>query len=205
MTNVNELLRNADPLLHEYKLPMDQLQRRRQAILASAAGMSRPVRTRSRQRIAVFAAIVLMTAGVSFLGSRAGWPLVEDVQAAVRFEIRLAEDRPAAGLHEAKVSDSGRSVYLHDEVVVTNGDIASARVVDDNAGGYSISVAFSSSGSGKLSTSTKNHLGKPMAILIDGQVIMAPTLRTPIGSSAMITGKFTKDRAEGIVKGITGQ
>lgn len=205
MTNVNELLRDADPLLREPKLSVDQFQVRRQAILASAVGMNRPVTAQSRPPLAVFAVIVLITVGISFLGSRTGWPLVEDVQAAVRFEIRLAEDRPAAGLHEAKVSDSGRSVYLHDEVVVTNGDISSARVVDDNAGGYGISVVFSSSGSGKLGTSTKARMGKPMAILIDGQVIMAPTLRTPIGSSAMITGKFSKERAERIVKGIVGQ
>ena len=65
----------------------------------------------------------------SFLGSRVWSLFVSDLQAAVRFEVRLAEDRPAPGLREAKVSGSDRSVYLHDEVIVTNSDIAAARVI----------------------------------------------------------------------------
>jgi hypothetical protein len=36
----------------------------------------------------------------------------------------------------------------------------------------------------------------------DGQVVMAPTLRSPIGSSAVITGKFTKAEAERIANGL---
>ena len=41
-----------------------------------------------------------------------------------------------------------------------------------------------------------------MAILIDGQVVMAPVLRTPISASAVVTGNFTKAEAERIVNGI---
>jgi hypothetical protein len=49
----------------------------------------------------------------------------------------LVEDKPAPGLQQAKVSGSDRLVYLHDEVIVTNADIADARIVQ----GSNLSVA----------------------------------------------------------------
>ena len=70
-----------------------------------------------------------MVIAASFLGTFV-WSLFNsDLQAAIRFEVRLAEDKPAPGLREAKLSGSDRSVYLHDEVIVTNSDIAAARAV----------------------------------------------------------------------------
>jgi len=41
-----------------------------------------------------------------------------------------------------------------------------------------------------------------MAVLLDGQVVMAPVLRTSIGASARISGNFTRAQAQRIVKGI---
>ena len=41
-----------------------------------------------------------------------------------------------------------------------------------------------------------------MAILIDGEVVMAPTVRVPIGASAVISGDFSKAEAERIINGI---
>jgi preprotein translocase subunit SecD len=151
--------------------------------------------------LAAFAVIVIV--GL-FLGERMWSPVIRDVQAAVRFEVRLAEDGPAPGLREAKVSGTDRSIYLHDEVVVTNGDISAARSVPVG-GEYNIIVEFNASGAGKMRVATGEHIGKPVAILLDGQVIMAPVLRSPIDTSAEITGNFTKADAERIVKGITGR
>src|SRR5690242_7835703 len=45
------------------------------------------------------------------------------------FEMRLAETMPAAGLTEAQVEGSPEKVYLHREAIVTNADVAEARVV----------------------------------------------------------------------------
>jgi preprotein translocase subunit SecD len=144
-----------------------------------------------------------MVIAASFLGALVWSMFISDLQAAIRFEVRLAEDRPASGLHEAKVSGSHRSVYLHDEVIVTNGDIAAARVVQGGGPSqYAISIEFNASGAEKMRAATGNHIGKPVAILLDGQVIMAPLLRTTIGPSAEITGNYTRTQAERIVRGI---
>ena len=53
-----------------------------------------------------------------------------------------------------------------------------------------------------MRAATANHIGKHVAILLDGQVVMAPVIRSPIGAAAEITGNYTKSQAERIVRGI---
>jgi preprotein translocase subunit SecD len=49
---------------------------------------------------------------------------------------------------------------------------------------------------------TAMHLGRPVAILIDGRVVMAPLVRSPVSESAVITGDFTRAEAERIADGM---
>lgn len=206
MKNIRELLQDADPLRHEPTWPAGQRHFRRQAVLAAASGARAPAGAASRSRIAVFVTAVLMVIAASLLGAFVWSLFISDLQAAIRFEVRLAEDRPAPGLREAKVSGSDRSVYLHDEVIVTNSDIAAARVIQlDGPSNYGVSIEFNAAGAKKMRAATANHIGKPVAILFDGQVVMAPILRTPIGASSEITGKFTRTQAESIARRIEMQ
>jgi len=204
MTKINDLLRDADPLRHEPMCPSDQQNLRRAAVRAAASGASEPSRVGSWPRTSVFATFVLAVIVTTFFGSRVWSVFVGDLNAAaIRFEVRLAEDRPARGLREAKVSGSDRSIYLHDEVIVTNSDIAVARVAPGlRPSEYNVVIEFNSSGAEKMSAATANHIGKPIAILLDGRVVMAPVLRTLISASARITGNFTRTQAERLVKGI---
>ena len=206
MKTIRELLEDADPIRHEGPRTVDQLHFRRLAVMEVASGD--PVRTgaRARPRILVLAIIASILIAASVLGSRLWSVFVGDLQAAVRFEVRLAEDTPAPGLRQAKVAGSDRSVYLYDEAVVTNGDIAAARVVQGREpSDYSISIEFNRSGADKMRAATRNHIGRPVAVLLDGQVAMAPVLRSPIDASARITGEFTRAQAERIADGIVGR
>jgi len=202
MKNITELLQDSDPLRHEPEPSSEQRDMQRRAVLAAYTSQGRATATWKSRGIflAVVAAIVI----VGLFGERTWFPVIRDVHAAVRFEVRLAEDQPAPGLHEAKVSGTGRPIYLHDEAVVTNGDISAARAI--RVGNeYNVLVEFNASGAKKMRVATGGHIGKPVAILIDGQVIMAPVLRSAIDTSAEITGNFTKAEAERIVNGIIGK
>ncbi len=203
MKTVKELLQEADPLQHEPTLFSDERESRRQAVLAAASVSRAYVGAQSSPRIAVFAIVALALIVISSLSSRLWLPFVTDVKGAVRFEVRLAEEKRGSGLREAQVSNSGRTVYLHSEVVVDNGDIATARVVQgDNPSQYAVDLKFTKSGAEKMRKATGSHIGKPMAILLDGRVVMAPVVRSPVGDSAVVTGRFTKVEAERIVNGI---
>jgi preprotein translocase subunit SecD len=49
---------------------------------------------------------------------------------------------------------------------------------------------------------TQNHIGRPVAILVDDEVVMAPTVRAAIGERAEINGNYTREEAERVVNGI---
>lgn len=124
------------------------------------------------------------------------------VAAQVRFEVRLAESEPAPGLQVASVGNSGRLVYVHPETVVINDDIAHASVIDNGSAQFSVGVQFLPGGADRMRRATAAHTGRPVVIMLDGVVVMAPTLRSPIGDAAVISGPFTKAEAERIAAGI---
>jgi len=62
-----------------------------------------------------------------------------------------------------------------------------------------VSIQFKESGREKFAKLTKENLGKPIAILLDGMPVTMPTVQTEItNGSAQITGKFTTDEAKAL-------
>lgn len=200
MKDLRQLLKESDPLRHEPEVSAAQRELRRGAILSSASGSAQTHRPRfQRARLLVVPAAVAV---ILLLGSYVWSPVSFEVRAEVRFEVRLAEEKPGPGLREAKVAQSDRSVFLHEEVILTNGDIARAELIEGPDGQFSVSTRFSAEGEQKIRKATAGHIGKPLAILIDDEVVMAPILRSELGGSAMITGDFTREKAERIAKGL---
>jgi preprotein translocase subunit SecD len=124
----------------------------------------------------------------------------------VKFEMRLAEIEPGKGLTVATVEGSNRKIYLHKEAALTNKDIASALVSTDEGNKPAVDVRLTPEGAQKLAKLTEQNSGKPLAIMLGGKVIFAPTIRDTISDGkAVITGNFTKEEAAKIAKGIKGQ
>lgn len=205
MTTVSDLLRDADPLRDEPGRSDDERNRVRAAVLAAAA--NEPQRTapvwRGR-RAALWTALamlaILALAAGSRLWSGAGVTLHA---AAVRFEVRLAETAFAPGLRPAPVVGSDRVVYLHPETIVTNDDILRSVVVANGDGsGFGVAVTLDGAGAEKMRRATASHLNAPLALLVDGDVIAAPTLRSPISESAIVSGNFTETEARRIAEGM---
>jgi len=204
MKSLTELLRDADPLLHEPMTSSEQRDCRRQAMLAAASRGRDRAGTEPRSTVTLLVALAFAMIVVLFLAERMWSPLVGNVYAAVRFEVKLAEEKPAAGLLEAKISGTDRSVYLHPEAIITNSDILRAYVIQvDHSSQFNVGVEFNPSGAEKIRAATAGHVGKPVAILLDGQVVMTPVVREPIGNSAVISDDLSRTEAEKIVKGIT--
>jgi len=202
MKTVKELLNEADPLRHEPPISADRRNASRMAIIAAASAerkteMNAPARF-SRIAIVSIFALVIVFLGSRLMPHRGGF----ESYAFVQFEVRLAEDEPAPGLREAMVSGSGKTVYLHDEVVVNNSDVASAEVSRDENGRPAVSLRLTSQGGSKMGAASGSHLERPMAVLIDGVVVMAPIVKSTVTDYVMITGSMTKEDAERIVNGM---
>lgn len=85
---------------------------------------------------------------------------------------------------------------------ITGKDVASANIAADTLNNWRIELSFSSEGGDKFFEVTRKLApfhGK-MGIFFDNELKSAPTVNEPIaGGSASITGKFTKQEAQGTV------
>lgn len=122
----------------------------------------------------------------------------------VKFEMRLAVETPGEGLIEAQVKGkTDRTIYLYKSSVLDSTDVLSAKVTEKDHG-LQIMVEFSEEGGEKMFDATSNGTGKLLAIVVDGQVIFAPIIRSAVSSSAAISGDFSKPEAERIASLIQG-
>ena len=103
MKPVNEMLREADPLRHE-PMPGEGERDRIRRTMLDASVVPTSASTRLRASVAVMAVVAAILIVIAALGSRTGPQGSTTVYAAVRFEVRLAEDQAGAGLLEAKVA-----------------------------------------------------------------------------------------------------
>jgi preprotein translocase subunit SecD len=122
---------------------------------------------------------------------------------AAKLEIRRAENEPAEGLTEATVPGSKEKVYLHKAAELTNADIAAARATEDTSGKPAVEVTLTKEGAQKMRELSEKQKNKPLAILVNGKLIAAPTVRAVIGEKAVIAGNFTKDDVDKLVKALT--
>ena len=59
-----------------------------------------------------------------------------------------------------------------------------------------VNITFDSEGGSKFARLTQNNVGRPFAIILDGEVLSAPNINEPIlGGSAQISGNFTVESA----------
>jgi preprotein translocase subunit SecD len=121
----------------------------------------------------------------------------------VTIEFRLAEIQPQEGLTETTFDLTGESFYLHDEVLISNDDIAAAEAIVWQ-GQDVVDLKFTESGREKLAQITRQHIKKRMGMLVDGKLVSAPIIQAPIlEGRAVIAGNFTQQEARRVARGIT--
>jgi preprotein translocase subunit SecD len=125
-------------------------------------------------------------------------------KAPAKVEFRLAAKEPANGLTGATIAGTAEKIYLHEEPVLSGKDIAEVRLADDR-GKPAIAIKFTKEGREKMFKVSRENEGKPLAFVVDDEVVSVPVLRSKIGENAIVTGQFTREEAARIVKGIGGK
>jgi SecD-like export protein len=144
---------------------------------------------------------------------------------AVRLEIRLAEFDAGPGLIKSATPDPKLELYLHEQAVATNKDILEARVeqepvpeksdremkvsdrpdYSDSDPSLRIRLKFTQEAAEKIAMATEDHIGKPVAILVDGKMIAYAIVRSAIHDEAVIdpgANGFTRDEVQRIVNAL---
>lgn len=82
--------------------------------------------------------------------------------------------------------------------VMTGDVLADAIAAPNEFGQWRINFTLTSDGSTKFLEYTSSHMGQPMAIVLDGRVLSAPTINGAISNNGEISGQFTQDEAESL-------
>lgn len=142
--------------------------------------------------------LLLLVVSGSSLCSASAEPPAEKEKLTIEF--RRAETAPAEGLKKADVRDSKQTVYLHPQAEVTLADVQEVVAVEDQRREQlAVSITLTRSGAKKMRTMTEGHLGKPLAIVVNGEVVLAPTIKDRLSSRIMISG-LKANEAEELVK-----
>jgi protein-export membrane protein SecD len=87
-------------------------------------------------------------------------------------------------------------ILVRIDPVITSKDIKTARGSMDQNGSPAISFFLTADGGDRFAQATSEHIGRKLAIVLNGTVYSAPTINEKIGSEGMINGKFTQQAAE---------
>ena len=127
----------------------------------------------------------------------------------VQIEFRLAESSPSEGLQEVSIESTAEKLYLHKDVIINNNDTIAARAIPSyTINRFDVEIEFSEEASQRISRITAANIGKRLAILIDGKVIVAPILRSTISRKAVLAGNapsFTKEEADELARKIVAR
>jgi preprotein translocase subunit SecD len=101
-----------------------------------------------------------------------------------------APDTPQAGRFEAVRRLGG----------IRGDNLTDAQVgVDPNTNQYVVNITFDAQGGAKFAKLTRENVGKPFAIILDGKVLSTPIINEPIlGGRAQISGNFTPEAANNL-------
>lgn len=102
-------------------------------------------------------------------------------------EIRAASTSAVTGWLQMS-SPAGDPLWVAPDVRLTSADFARAEARTLGDGGPAVALVLSESGTKKMADLSAAQANKPIALIVDGQVIWAPVVRGAIGNEAILTG-----------------
>ncbi len=119
------------------------------------------------------------------------------------FQFRLVLSAPSAKAEPMTVVQPGadakgtETLYVQKKVLLDQTDLKSASVITNQpAGKPRIQITFTDAGAKRFAKVTHQNVGRRLAIIIDGRLYSAPTIRSEIrGGQAEISGNFSEPEA----------
>lgn len=94
------------------------------------------------------------------------------------------------------LDEPGTFYTIESAPVVTGEELVDAQPAFDQNGRPAVNFRFNTSGARKFGDYTAENIGSPFAIILDDEVVSAPTIQSHIpGGSGIITGRFTVEES----------
>jgi RNA polymerase sigma factor (sigma-70 family) len=119
------------------------------------------------------------------------------------FQFRLVLDAPSAKADPMTVvqpavdAKAAETLYVQKKVLLDQTDLKSASVITNQpAGKLRIDITFTDAGAKRFAKVTHQNIGKRLAIIIDGRLYSAPTIKSEIrDGKAEVSGNFSEAEA----------
>ncbi|WP_299129574.1 protein translocase subunit SecD [uncultured Amaricoccus sp.] len=112
---------------------------------------------------------------------------------------RASDPKAAPGLDNIiypSMNEKGVYYILEKRAVVTGDQLVDSQPAFDQNGRPAVNFRFDPAGGAAFGAYTAANIGKPFAIVLDGQVISAPVIQSHIaGGSGIITGNFSVEES----------
>jgi len=106
---------------------------------------------------------------------------------------------------ELLMDEAGNPYLVKRRILVSGENLTKAEVTQDQNQRTAIGFRFDSAGARRFGEATAANIGKPFAIILDGKVISAPTIRSAItGGSGIIEGNYSIQEASETVNLLNG-
>jgi preprotein translocase subunit SecD len=109
------------------------------------------------------------------------------MQAQGALEIRAASRTAVAGWQQMS-APGGDAVWVSPSVALTQADIARGEPRTEANGQSTVGVVFTADGARKMAQLSAAQANQPIALLLDGKVVWAPTVRGTIEKEAVLSG-----------------
>ena len=128
--------------------------------------------------------------------------LKEIIGQTAKLDFQLVADPgdPPNEVETLPMQKGGGTIQVQKRIMVDGGDLVDAQQsFDQQTGEPDVTFRFNLRGGQKFGQVTSENVGRPFAIVLDGKVISAPVIRSPItGGTGQITGNFTLDEASSL-------
>jgi hypothetical protein len=122
-----------------------------------------------------------------------------------KVEIRRAEKLTEEGLTKMTLPGSEEAVYVHGAATLTTADIHHATVGRDITRAPILELTLNGAGAVKAAELVKNHFGKPIAVLVDGKLLVAPKLLSRSTDRLVFAIAQSEAELEKLARAINGQ
>jgi beta-lactamase regulating signal transducer with metallopeptidase domain len=177
-----------------------KLERRVRAILNS--NLSRASLNKRRMLLTILTTFALL---VPIAIVRTGHAATTQEDFKPRLQFRFVVNSPADGEPMVDPNYAHPSpIYVSRNVILDERSVEGVSPqVDPNNGHFEISVQFTQAGGAKFAKLTTDNIGRRLAVILDGKLLMSPTIQSPItGGDSVISGGrngYTEQEAAAMV------
>jgi len=130
-----------------------------------------------------------------------------DITVAMQSGLTCAQLLPYQGLDDpakplVSCDEDGTAMYVLDPAIIEGDQIDTANSQLSQTEGWVVMLRFKSEGFTTWAAYTTANVGKSVAFVLDGQVVVAPTIQGAITTDTQITGNFAQSEAVGLANSL---